>query len=301
LLRTARDCRVTLNTMIQGAWGLLLSRYTGSQDVVFGATSSGRPVELPGVESAVGLFINTLPLRLGVDEQMSLRDWIATVQASSASIKDNEYSSLAKVQSWSEVGSGKDLFDSVVVFENYPEGVDLGSVLSQLELSECEYFEQSNYPLALLVVPGDKLRLILIHDSSRVNSTVAQGMLGHLINLLVEFAESPEKQLQAISMFDAAEQQRLLHQGVGCCASQPKADTLLDLFEKQIAANPEKIAATFCNQSITYGQWDTAWPARRAFDRADCWLAGDLKSWWCLRSNRPCLSTATKTVHCRRC
>lgn len=258
LLRTARDCRVTLNTMIQGAWGLLLSRYTDSQDVVFGATSSGRPVELPGVEAAVGLFINTLPLRLGVDEQMSLRDWIATVQASSASIKDYEYSSLAKVQSWSEVGAGRELFDSVVVFENYPDGDDLGSALSQLKLSECEYFEQSNYPLALLVVPGDKLRVILIHDSSRVSSIVAQGMLVHLVNLLVGFAESPEKSLRTISMFDAAEQQRLLGQGVGYCASPPEEETLLELFEKQIAANPEKTAATFSGQSITYGQWETA-------------------------------------------
>ena len=118
----ARAHRLTLNTLVQGAWAVLLSRYSGEEEVVFGATVSGRPVELVGVEAMVGLFINTLPVRVEVPSQASLLPWLQQLQERQVEREQYAYSPLVAIQGWSEVPRGVPLFESIVVFENYPVG-----------------------------------------------------------------------------------------------------------------------------------------------------------------------------------
>ena len=125
LLSLARRHELTLNTVMQGAWGLLLSRYAGVRDVVFGATVSGRPPTLPNVEMLVGLFINTLPVRMSVSPNETLRSLLKKLQHQQLEMRDYEYSPLVQVQSWSEVPRGAPLFESIVVFENYPVDASL--------------------------------------------------------------------------------------------------------------------------------------------------------------------------------
>ena len=122
LQRAAVRHRLTLNTILQGAWAVLLSRYSGETDVVFGATVSGRPGNLPGVESMVGLFINTLPVRARVDRRQQLTSWLKQLQQEQAEARQYEYAPLVEIQRWSEVPPGAPLFDSIVVFENYAVG-----------------------------------------------------------------------------------------------------------------------------------------------------------------------------------
>ena len=116
----ARQHGLTLNTLVQGAWAVLLSRYNGKDEVLFGATVAGRPPTLDGAERMVGLFINTLPLRVAVPPQMHLTAWLKQLQSEQASLRDYEWSSLVEVQSWSEVERGTPLFESLLISENYP-------------------------------------------------------------------------------------------------------------------------------------------------------------------------------------
>src|SRR5205823_5479033 len=116
----ARRNGLTLNTVVQGAWALLLSRYSGERDVVFGATVSGRPAELPGVEEMVGMLINTVPTRVRVAETQDIASWLRALQDDQVESRRFDFVSLAQLQSWSDLPAGTNLFDSVVVFENYP-------------------------------------------------------------------------------------------------------------------------------------------------------------------------------------
>ena len=120
LVERARREQVTMNTVLQGAWALLLARYGDTDDVVFGATVSGRPAELEGVERMVGLFINTLPVRVRVRGGRGVWEWLRELQGQQVEMRQYEYSPLAQVQAWSEVGAGRALFDTLLVYENYP-------------------------------------------------------------------------------------------------------------------------------------------------------------------------------------
>ena len=127
LHQLARKHRLTVNTIAQGAWALLLSRYAGRTDVCFGSTVSGRPADLPGVESIVGIFINNLPVRVRCESERDLLGWLADLQQSQVDARQYDYVSLAQVRGWSEVAGGVNLFDSYLVFENYPLDENVGA------------------------------------------------------------------------------------------------------------------------------------------------------------------------------
>src|SRR5439155_21636487 len=151
----ARRHRLTVNTLVQGAWALLLGRYGDSDDVVFGVTVSGRPAELPEVERTVGLFINTLPLRVALPPGETVLDWLHGVQARQSELTDYQFSPLAEVQRLSEVPAGTPLFDSIVAFENYPAEMSALSELTRtIRITEVRPLERTNYPLTLQVTVG---------------------------------------------------------------------------------------------------------------------------------------------------
>ena len=153
LQEQARRWGVTVSTLVQGAWALLLSRYAGEQDVVFGATVSGRPPELAGAEETVGLFINALPVRVRLRADARVGEWLGEVQREQAEAREYEYAPLADVQRRSEVPAGEGLFESLVVFENYPidQAVrEHGSRPGELQVRATLGIEQANYPLVVV-------------------------------------------------------------------------------------------------------------------------------------------------------
>ena len=150
----ARQSRLTLNTLVLGAWALLLSRYSGQEDVVYGATVSGRPPELPGSESMIGVFINTLPMRVRVDPQAALGPWLQQLQKQQFEWRQFEYTPLAEIQRWSDGEPGVPLFKSIVVFENFPS--DAAESRRNIRV-----FQRTNYPLTLVAEPGAQLLLRL--------------------------------------------------------------------------------------------------------------------------------------------
>jgi non-ribosomal peptide synthase protein (TIGR01720 family) len=211
----ARKNRLTVNTLVQGAWAVLLSRYGGRSDVVFGATVSGRPAELSGVESMVGLFINTLPVRVSVAEQATLSEWLGALQEAQAEQRQCEATPLVEIQGYSEVPRGQPLFESLLVFENYPIDTSLPSRAGRLGVSDVRALERTSYPLALTVVPGAELSLRLDYDVGRFDPATIERVLGHLRTLLEGLGAGLGRRLEELAMLTAAEQDELVRLGHG--------------------------------------------------------------------------------------
>lgn len=253
LKNIARQNRLTLNTVVQGAWSLLLSRYSGEDDIVFGTTLSGRPADLRGVERMVGMFINTLPVRVKIDEDAHLLPWLQQLQTQLLELRQYEYSSLARVQRWSEVEPGQPLFESIVVFENYP--VETNGEHS-LRVDDIHYREQSNYPLALLVMPDEQIRLLMIYDESRFDADTIDRMLGHLQSLLTAMAVNPDQKLRDLTLMDSAEQERILVEWNSTDASPGPTIWVQDQIAAVAQETPTKTAVAASDGSLTYAELD---------------------------------------------
>ncbi|MFZ4851091.1 MAG: condensation domain-containing protein, partial [Caldilinea sp.] len=209
-----QELRVTLNTFVQGAWALLLHRYSGEEKVLFGATVSGRPATLPGVEQMVGLFINTVPMAVEIDKDAPLADWLRQLQQRQAEAQEYSYLTLAEIQRWSGIPSGTSFFESLLVFENYPVE---SAALEQEEnlLKGLSSHEQTNYPLTVASVPqreagGSGLHFVVSYDTRRLDGGSIVRMMGHLETLLRGMAEQPQRALAELPLLTAAERHQLL-------------------------------------------------------------------------------------------
>jgi amino acid adenylation domain-containing protein/non-ribosomal peptide synthase protein (TIGR01720 family) len=253
----AKSQRLTLNTIIQGTWAIVLSRYSGESEVVFGATVSGRPPDLPGVEKIVGLFINTLPVRLTVSTDEELMPWLMEIQQQSLAMQQYEYTPLANIQGCSELPRARSLFDSIVVFENYP--TDGGSFLpenSSLVLSNIQYLEQSNYPLSFLAVPGESLELYLIYDRRYFEDKAIDRLMGHLETILGSLALQPEQTLGAIPILTSAEETQIFDVWNDTRSDLPNDVCIHELIEHQAQNQPDQLAVIGIDKNYTYREID---------------------------------------------
>jgi amino acid adenylation domain-containing protein/non-ribosomal peptide synthase protein (TIGR01720 family) len=264
LEEAARAARVTLNTVLQGAWALLLSRYGGGEDVVFGNTVSGRPAALDGVEEMVGLFINTLPVRVRVRGDARLGSWLAELQRAQAEAREYEYAPLVQVQGWSEVPRGTPLFESQFVFENYPveRGAGGGAGVA-LRATRGRAVEWTTYPLSLMAAPGPRLQLVLRYDEARFGGATVERMLDHLRVLLEQVAEDVDRPLSALTLLGEAERRTVVEEWNRTAAPFPADRCIHQLFEAQAARTPDAVAVTFGGGRMTYGELD-AWSNRLA-------------------------------------
>src|SRR5215831_17386452 len=236
LEKWARQHQLTLNTLVQGAWSVLLSRYSGERDVVFGGTVSGRPGEIKGIEKMVGLFINTLPVRVEVKGEERVAEWLKRVQEQQVEQGQYEYSPLAQVQRWSEVESGTGLFDILMIFENYPVEETLGKKIggSGLRIEEVKWREQTNYPLVLTAGPGARLSLRLEYDERRYEERSIERMLRQMKNLLEQIAEgNVEQRVVELSLLGKKEREQLLVEWNQTKQDYP-ASCMQELFEEQV-------------------------------------------------------------------
>ena len=250
----ARQHQLTLNTIVQGAWAVLLNRYSGSEDVVFGATVSGRPPQLEGVESMIGCFINTLPVRVRVSPEESLLSWLKRLQEQQVETRQYEFSPLVQIQQWSDVPRGLPLFESILAFEKFPSDPSSAKAKPSLEKSGGSVIERNNYPIALVVSPGSELYFRVVYDSSLFDAETISRTLEHLRGLLEKISEGLEQNLSALSPLTDAERQRFVFEWNQTAAEYPKETCIHNLFEKQVEATPEAIAAEFEGEQLTYAE-----------------------------------------------
>jgi amino acid adenylation domain-containing protein len=252
----ARRHQLTLNTLAQGAWAILLSRYTGEEDVVFGVTVSGRPADLPGVESMVGLFINTLPMRVAATPGAPLLAWLKELQVRQADLIQYQYTPLIKVQGWSEVPRGTSLFESIFVFENYPAAVTLPEKEGGLAVTLTRSLEHMNYPLALMVGVGPALSLTVYYDRGHYDGPAVTRLLEHYQALLEAIVAGPDRRLADLPLLSGAERRQVLVE-LNATAEAAGPDACLHhAFERQAATTPDAVAAVFAEERLTYRELD---------------------------------------------
>ncbi|MBW4537465.1 MAG: amino acid adenylation domain-containing protein [Pleurocapsa minor HA4230-MV1] len=251
----AKEHRLTVNTILQGAWALLLSRYSGEEDVVFGATSAGRPPNLVGSESMVGLFINTLPVRVQVAANESLIPWLQTLQSQQIEAQQYEYTPLIQVQQWSDVAKDSPLFASILVFENYPVDTAIAEFGIEMEIEETQSVESTSYPLTISAGLRDELSLEILYDRNFDAATV-QGILRHLAHLLEQFITDPEANLVDLSILTTAEKQQILIDWNNTQVNYQDNLCIHQLFEQQVAKTPDAVAVIFEEEQLTYQELD---------------------------------------------
>jgi amino acid adenylation domain-containing protein/non-ribosomal peptide synthase protein (TIGR01720 family) len=245
---------LTLNTLVQGAWAVLLSRYSRESDVLFGTTVSGRPAALPGVETMIGLFINTLPLRVEVREDQRVSTWLQALQARQVDQRQYEYSPLLQVQKWSDVEPGRPLFDSLLVFENYPVDPLLKALTGELKIVHRHLAESTNYPLTIVAMPRGRLSFRLAYEEGRFDAETIARLCGHVTRILEGLAAGAEGRVGDLSLLTPAEEATLLTEWNATETAYPRGATIPELFEEQVARTPDVVALVQEGRSLTYAE-----------------------------------------------
>nr|WP_206326547.1 non-ribosomal peptide synthetase [Streptomyces sp. N502] len=253
LTERARAHGVTLGTVVQAAWGLLLGRLTGRGEVVFGTTVSGRDSEVEGIASMVGLFINTLPTRFRWAPGEPLGGLLVRLQEEQARLLDHQHLGLAEIQRLAGHAGGGELFDTLVVFENYPAETDLGDPSGSIRITGDAFHDAVHYPLALVVKPGRRLDLRLKHHTERLDADAVRALGDRLARILEAIADEPTNPAASVELLSPDEALRA--HPVGEERPVPET-TLAEAFAAQAARTPDAIAVVFEDQRLTYAQLD---------------------------------------------
>ena len=248
----ARQHRFTTYTIIQGAWALLQSHYTNSDDLVFGAVVSGRPASLSGAQQTVGLFINTLPVRVNIDRQRSPVNWLCSLQQNWAKMSEYEFSPLMQVQNWAGVNVQTPLFNVVLVFENYPISSSMAASSASFEVQAVNSIEQSNYPITLLVIPGEPFTIRAVFNKELFEPQSINRLLTHFKGLIEAIVDNPEVPIGSLNMLSTEERSKLLVDWNNTKLPAVPEQTLLELFNQQVRLNPDRIAIKSAEQQRSY-------------------------------------------------
>jgi amino acid adenylation domain-containing protein len=248
----ARTSAVTLNCIVQAAWAVLLARLAGRDDVVFGATVAGRPAELPGVESMIGLFINTLPVRVRLDGGQPVRELLARLHERQSAMLAHQQIGLASIQQTAGPGA---VFDTLVVFENYPRPKGGPPTLSGVSITSAVARDAAHYPLSLVAVPGERLRLQLDYRPDLFAEAEARRLLDRLAGVLAQIAADPHQPAGQLDVTGPADRDLVVSawNDTGAAAGP---GTVPDLFARQAAATPDAVAVSCAGTQLSYAELD---------------------------------------------
>ncbi|MBD3266705.1 amino acid adenylation domain-containing protein [bacterium] len=255
-LATRLDC--TVNAILQTLWGILLARYNQCEDVVFGTVVSGRPPEVEGIDRMIGLFINTLPLRVRMDTSSRVEDVIQNTQAQFMASLEHDSMSLAEIQNLRN--SSSELFDHLYVFENFPIDTTQFQRVNQqtlgFEVTAVEIFEQFNYPFGILIQPGNELKITLKYNQAVYCHKRMTRIESHCRTLLNQVLSNPSIPVHELEILSTSEKQNVLHNFQGERAEYPEKKTIIGLWEEQVIKTPHHIALRMQGHSLTYRELD---------------------------------------------
>ncbi|WP_430540209.1 amino acid adenylation domain-containing protein, partial [Pseudomonas entomophila] len=256
LREQAQALRVTPNTLIQATWLLLLQRYTGQASVCFGATVAGRPASLPGANDMLGLFINTLPVIQRPQPDASLQQWLLQLQAYNLDIRDHEHASLADIQRWAGLG-GQAMFDSIIVFENYPVDERLREAHDDaLRFGEVQGRDVTNFAMDLAVNLGSTLSIEFLYLRNRFSEAAVAQLRASFERLLQAMLEQPDARLGNLPLLSDAQQQRLARDNHMTPASG-REPLLVEQLRQQAEARPQAIAVTCADRQLTWAELES--------------------------------------------
>ena len=252
LQQLAQKHRLTISILIQGVWAIILSRYSNESEVVFGTTVSGRAAPLREIENMVGLFINTLPLRVQVTPEVSVVEWLQALQRQQTERRLYEHSPLTQIQQWSGISANMSFFESILVLSNYPVPQQTEPQQRSLTISDVRIFEQTNYPLTVQVKPSTQLLWRLQYDCNRFDDATITRMLGHIQTLLESIVADPDRPPRELAWLTERERHQLLVDWNPPAADEAPGQSIIALFEAQVSQTPEAIAVVCEDQQLTY-------------------------------------------------
>ncbi|WP_460745720.1 non-ribosomal peptide synthase/polyketide synthase, partial [Nocardia goodfellowii] len=259
----AAELSVTVNTVLQAAWGLVLGRSTGSDDVLFGTTVSGRPAQLNGVENMVGLFINTVPVRVAFDPVESARTLLTRIQGEQADLLDHHYVGLTDIQSAAGLGG---LFDTLMVFESYP--VDAEGIRAQaadidgMAVAGLDVADATHYPLTLIARLDSRLRIRASYLSDLLDADSVARVSDRLVRVLTALVAAPTAPVGDIELLGETERSNVLERWVSSgkdggtglfAAATTHLSTLVDA---AVTAHGDRVAVRFGEDALTYAELD---------------------------------------------
>ncbi|MBP6918434.1 MAG: amino acid adenylation domain-containing protein [Legionellaceae bacterium] len=248
----AKKNRVTLNTIFQGLWGILIARYSQADDIVFGITLSTRSQELVHSEDMMGLFINTIPMRIKTGKNIDVLTYLNLIQINFTELQERRYTPLTEIENWSDVSADSNLFESVMVFENYP--VD-SAAQYLFDSRQVQIHDPSHYPIVFYVTPGNQFSLRVNYDSALISEKSIERLVGHLQTLLNDMVNHPKQVIAKLALLTDFEYKQFLEN-----AYTPIENLYLgmntphQIFEQRVNETPDRLALIFEEQQVTYRQ-----------------------------------------------
>ncbi|MCK4765019.1 MAG: amino acid adenylation domain-containing protein, partial [Candidatus Aminicenantes bacterium] len=237
----AKEHKVTPASLLYSAYGILLQKYNNSGGVIFGATSAGRAAKIKGIEDMVGLFINTLPLRVESESGEKIADLLKKVNKAVQKREQYETTPLVDIKAYSPLDSTEELFDSIVVIENYP--LDAAALQSsRLSIESYSMFEMTNYDLTLAIALSEEIEINFIYNTGLFLEEVVGRLSAHFCSILQELIAAPGKEISAVEMLSGREKKQLLIEFNFREADYPGDKTIPQLFARQVEKFPDNIA-----------------------------------------------------------
>ncbi|SCW86107.1 non-ribosomal peptide synthase domain TIGR01720/amino acid adenylation domain-containing protein, partial [Paenibacillus tianmuensis] len=251
--RYARQHQITIHTLLQTAWGILLHRYNGTNDAVFGSVVAGRPAEIPGIERMIGLFINTVPVRIRCEAGDTFTEVVTGVQR--RYLESNAYDSYPLFEIQASTEQKQELVNHIMVFENFPvedQMSQIGSGEAAFKVENIEIAEQTNYDFNLIVAPGENLLVRFEYNTRFYHEADVQRIQAHLTYLLEQVVANPDIRIHELELVSGVEKEQILHAFNDTAVNSPREKTIYQLLEEQTARTPEQ-AAVYCEgQRLTY-------------------------------------------------
>ncbi|MFD4474910.1 amino acid adenylation domain-containing protein [Streptomyces sp. NPDC058471] len=254
LTELARAHGLTVNTVVQGAWAMVLARLAGRTDVVFGGTVAGRPPELPDAESMIGLFINTLPVRVRLDAGQPVLDMLAELQAHQSALIAHQHLGLSEVQQVAGPGA---VFDTMMMFENYPRnsatlpGPDGGPAADEVTITQLSTLAGTHYPLAVGIVPADRLRVLVTYRPDLITRENSLRTARQVVRILEQLLAEPALLVAQVSPLDAADRATVVEAWNATGAQAPRV-TVPELIAERVASSAPGAVAVEGERTVSY-------------------------------------------------
>ncbi|WP_143145128.1 condensation domain-containing protein, partial [Streptomyces humi] len=254
----ARRHRLTLNTVVQAAWAVVMAHYSGNDDVVFGVTSSGRDGRLDGMDAMVGMLLNTTPVRITLDREQPVTDWLTRLQDEQVRARQFEHTPLVEIAAASELPPGEQLFQSLFVFENFPvqevQQEQRNSAASGLRAGANYGREQANYPLSVTASSGRELTIKMSYDRARMDADAVDRMAGHLAHVLEDLVTADAGRLVGdVSLVSVGEVEGLVRGWAGVPLVLPSVGGVHELIVGWAGVVPDAVAVVSGERVLTYG------------------------------------------------
>jgi amino acid adenylation domain-containing protein/non-ribosomal peptide synthase protein (TIGR01720 family) len=254
LRELAQRYQLTVNTFTQAAWALVMQRYSGDRDVLFGVTVAGRPVSRPEMQDTVGLFINSIPLRVRMPNAGSVRQWLQALFEHNLALREHEHLPLLKIQACSAIDGNQQLFDSLFVFENAPLESSVVSGAQELSAIADSARTHTNYPLTVVIYPGDELGLHLSYDQRFFDEATVDRLLHDMKVALDALVSGFHGEFSALQLMSEDDRYQLLEACNRTARSYPLEQGYVRLFEASVARHAERTAASCLGQSWSYAE-----------------------------------------------